>query len=159
MRWTREDEALLVEIEKYLERRNSLSVKTMNSAYYFVTQPLVENPISRSIENNVFHSVIGRTAIYSMTEFNGSVRSTLVYLFSLRLNALIEYLLDTNGLNTNGLITATIFCFTLLIIHSIITSVQQKMVMEKIGSNDIFEETMEDKVMKDRQIQLGFQRS
>lgn len=146
--YTADEIDTIIEVENFLTRRASLAGSAFNSIYYYAGQPILDNPISTRAEKMLYHSVIGRTALFSLTEMNTSLRSCLIYLLSMRLNALVEYILNELQITTHGLITSTILCFLILVIHSIFTSVQTKMISQKIENMDIFEDTIEDKISR-----------
>jgi hypothetical protein len=142
--FTQDEIATIEQAKAFIKRKNTLGAITSNSFYYYAAQPILENNIATKSEKLLYHSVVGRVAFHSMNKLNISIDSCLVYLLSLRLNAVIEYVLNNLGFSDHGLIIATIICFVLLVIHSIFTSIQRKMILEKLGDGDIFEDTEED---------------
>lgn len=143
-----QEEILIIEdIKEFLKEEDTPSVKTYNRVFDTFGHAAVENPIATKFNHGLFHTVIGRTVIFSMLQFNTDLRGAFVYLFGLRMNALIEYALDIlENTTSHDIIVVTCICFVILVVLSIWTSIQNKALMERMGDNtNIIRDTHEDK--------------
>lgn len=147
LRLSERELSLLNECEAFLEEEKSRGVQLSTRFYDMFASGLVENPISNKFHNALFHTVAGRTAVVSMFELVSNVRNSFILLLGLRLNALAEFVLSIVERTVQNIIIVTVLVFALVILLSILSSVQSRAIVDRMGSMDIFEQTYEDRAM------------
>lgn len=146
---TQEDLEFIDNAETFINRKYSTTGRILNSAYYHISQPLIENKISKTFKSIIFHTIAGRASLLGYKKLNDNLGNSYNYLLSLRLNALIDYIIIDLDHGLNGLIISTSICFALVFIHAIFSAVVEKMIGDLSNGNlELFETTAEDRFMK-----------
>jgi hypothetical protein len=144
-----EEIADLEEIQKYVEQEKTSKRIFQKHMYESVSAPLLENGVSRMAGKAMFHSVLGRTALFAMITFNQTALNSFSYFFAMRLNALVEFMFTLITATISDMVLVTSLAFAILIMFSIFVSVQEKAIIERMGgSASILEETEEDEAYK-----------
>ena len=152
-----EEKEFLDDVEKFITRRYSKVGKTLNNVYYNIAQPVIENPIAKYVQYLVFHTTLGRVALIAHDSLTINFVQTSNYLFGLRLNAIINYILDNVGLNSENLIISTTIVFVLTVAVSIYSGVSKKLIVDQTDGNlEVFEETYEDMVASQKDSKKKF---
>lgn len=149
--FTDSEKKVLDDAEFFLNRLYSRTGRMLNNVYYNISQPLIENPIAKTIQKVTFHTTAGRSALVVWDKLNASIGSMLNYLFALRFNSAIDFMLDDLGRTANGIITVTVIIFVLVVLHALIDAVSKKIIDDQTnGRPELFEETFEDLMEKSK---------
>ncbi len=144
LKLTKDEEDLILQVEKYLADRQTRGVQVSERIFDNFASGALENPISNKIYEGVYHTPLGRAFVTSLHEFNVRLSSTFSYLFAMRLNDMMNYMLTVIGKSTNNVLLTSVFTFIVLVVHSIWTSMESKGFAERMGTADIIEDTYED---------------
>lgn len=98
--------------------------------------PLSDNRLVFSLKKVLFNTDTGRESIYAMRRVRTTFRLCLAGVFILRVNAWMEYIVQSSGLNTKDYATMVNMLFLLLFLVDIVDIRCLKWEMSNWGSQD-----------------------
>lgn len=139
----------ITDMEVFRLRKGSFNSQMMKTAYEYLGQPLLDNPISDKVSVSVFHTSVGRAGIMAISSIIRSITSTMEYAAGQQIHTLLMFSLSISGVTTQGIIITTSVVIIFLAVLSIFKSILDKYIYDQTdGDPSILKDTKEDVIYK-----------
>jgi len=98
--------------------------------------PVAEGNVGSTITQGLFHSDIGRAAIYALRQIMFITKGTLVYLLGLRANVLVEYWFEQTDIDDRDYATPVIVIFLILVMLCLYDSLAEQSYGDQLYETD-----------------------
>ena len=143
-------EESILELEDFIHKNNALSAQVLTEIYAYFGQPVMENDLMTKAQEALFHSIPGRGVLFSMNQFNTNLNMAMTWLMANTISEVLKYFIQISGAGTGGIVIQFAVVFALFIFVSVYTSVQRKMIIDRLGGDEnIFETTDADREFYD----------
>ncbi len=148
-----EKEKHIKELQEILDKIHKLAPESFYDKMLMevgegVSAPLMQNQAVSITAKHIFHSIIGRTLVTGYLALNGCILGALIWSCGIRFNNTVDKVIAIYGDTLDNQVLACTLVFLAMFCFSIYDTFVRKVLMERMGSDSIFEDSKESILVK-----------